>query len=221
MIWAARAGAIRVPGMEGSGADAMTGGRALSVLWTNFLRMVRRQKISDLMTSSSSWCSSPISFQSSGLVRTSSGMVTASTMILRFFGKRSALVRRVLAAFDFPSSGADVSSLASGRGAGFPSRSWSNSNWSWSGSSFSELEPKRRCWRPAMILSLRVSSDLRWVFSASRRVSFFSSSPRRLRSCRVSGGVPFSTKNVVANSVPNVCWLSGILWINRGVHTMA
>ena len=122
---------------------------------------------------------------------------------LEDFGKRSALVRRVFAAFDFPSSGADVSPLGSGGGAAFPSRSWSNWNWSWLGSSFSELDPKRRCWRPAMILSLRASSDLRWVFSASRRVSFFSSSPRRLRSCWVSGGMPFSTGNVVAISVPN------------------
>lgn len=37
-----------------------------------------------------------------------------------FLGKRSALVRRVFAGFDCPSSGADVSPLASGEDAGFP-----------------------------------------------------------------------------------------------------
>lgn len=47
-------GSARVPGMLGSGAGAMTGGRALSVLCLNFLRIVRRQIISGLMTSSSS-----------------------------------------------------------------------------------------------------------------------------------------------------------------------
>lgn len=215
MICAARAGANKVPGMLGSGAGAMTGGRALSVLWTNFLRMVRRQKISDLMTSNSSWCSSPISCQSSGLARTASGMMVRSTRILRFLGKRSALVRRVFAAFDFSSSGADVAPPGSGGGPGFPSRSSSNSSWSWAGSRFSELLPKSRCWRPAMILSLRASSALRRMFSSwrpassfsieSNRASFFSISPRRRRRLRRSGGVPFSTGNGVANGVPITC----------------
>ena len=175
MIWAARAGAMRVPGMLGSGAGAMTGGRDLLVLWTYFSRTVRRQKICALMTSSSSVCSSPMSFQSSGLARTSSGVMVFSMRILRFWGKRSALLRRFVARFVFGSSGVVVSSPLSGGGAGFPMTISSKSSWSWAGSSFSELEPKRRCWSPAMILSLR-------AFSASRVASFFSSASRRWRS---------------------------------------
>jgi hypothetical protein len=40
--------------------------------------------------------------------------------IMRFLGKRSALVRRFFGALGFSSSGADVSPLVSGIGSGFP-----------------------------------------------------------------------------------------------------
>ena len=158
MILAARPGAQRVPGRLGSGIGAMTGGAPRSPLRTNFLQVLRRQNIEARVTSSSSWCSSPISLQAAGSASTSAGMMTSSTTTARFSGKSSAFFRRCRFLSPPASPGAPPASRVSGRGSGFPSVAPSKSRSSWSGSRRSELLPKSLCCSPAMIWSLRAIS---------------------------------------------------------------